>query len=55
MLVYLRDGDGIDELRKAHPHSAPFLSSLPTAAVETEPMLVWLITDRSLLPTASLA
>ena len=39
--------DGIVALGKAHTRSAPSLSSLPKAALETVPIFVWLNTDRS--------
>ena len=39
--------DGIVALRKACTRSAPSLSSLPKAAIETVPIFAWLNTDRS--------
>ena len=38
---------GIVALGKAHTRSAPSLSSLPKVALLTEPIFVWLNTDRS--------
>ena len=39
--------DGIVALGKARTRSAPSLSSLPKAALETVPIFAWLNTDRS--------
>ena len=39
--------DGIVALGKAHTRSVPSLSSLPKVTLETVPMFVWLVTDRS--------